>query len=102
MPSEIPDKLWIHCTIENTGFSSERRFEVSLGSEGKAVGTAYVEYLKNANNQPIEDDEPEYGKSIDGFVQCRVIKRHGATYVIEFPSTDVFHVPAEALEELMA
>ncbi|HEX3659652.1 MAG TPA: hypothetical protein VHV55_27945 [Pirellulales bacterium] len=90
-------KYWIQCTIENTGFSRERQFEVSLPQSGRVVGTAFIEYLRNAESKPIQDDEPPYGTSTSGFVQCRLIKKSGDSYLVEFPSSDVFHVPPEAL-----
>jgi len=89
--------LWMPCTIENSGFSSERRFTVNLGDGGKAVGTAYVEYLLDEQERPIPEGHPPYGQVIRGKVKCRVIKRDGEKVYIEFPGTDVFHVPSEAL-----
>jgi hypothetical protein len=98
--TDSTNRVWISCTIENTGFSSERRFEAPLGSSGKAVGTAFIEYLTDENGNPLQEGEPSYGQTINGSVQCRIIKKSGDTFYIEFPSTDVFHVPAEAFDEL--
>lgn len=90
--------FWIPCTIENGGFSSERRFEVDLKSDsGKIVGTAYIEYLQNSDRKPLSEDEPAYATTITGFVKCRVVKREEDTVFLEFPGTDIFHVPQEAL-----
>jgi hypothetical protein len=89
---------WIPCKIENSGFSGERRFEVDLPDGGRAVGTAPVQYLRTADRRGIEDGNPTYGETIKGFVQCRVIREVNSNDVlVEFPSSDVFHVPAEAL-----
>ena len=88
---------WAHCKIENSGFSSERRFEMSLPDGGKIVGAAYIDYLRTTDNKPIGEDWPAYGQTEDGFVQCRVVKQEGSTAWVEFPGTEIFHVPREAL-----
>lgn len=94
------DIIWMPCTIENSGFPSERRFEVTLPEGGgKVVGVAYIEYLQHQDHTPIQDGEPPYNQTLDGFVQCRVIKRELDRVHIEFPGTDVFHVPQKALDE---
>ena len=91
---------WIPCKIENTGFDSERRFEVDLPGDGKVVGTAYIEYLRDCNHEPIEEGEPPYGKETRGYVMCRVVKQIENLVHVELPGTNVFHVPREALEAI--
>lgn len=89
---------WFPCTIENTGFSSERRFEVELPKGGgKVVGIAYIDYLKNDKGEPLREGTPQVGQEIKGFVQCRLLRQQGDVAQIEFPGTDVIHVPQEAL-----
>jgi len=96
----IMEYVWMPCTIENTGFNSERRFEVDLPEDGgKIVGTAYVEYLQDSSGNVLTDQVPPYGQTSDGFVKCRIVKRQGDSALIEFPGTEVFHVPQEALNE---
>lgn len=91
---------WIKCSIENSGFSGERRFEVDLQDGGRAVGTASVKYLRSSDHAPLDEDVPPYGESSGGWVQCRVIREESpGVLLVEFPSADVFHVPAEALVE---
>ncbi len=88
---------WLPCSIENTGFSSERRYECELPEgAGRIVGTAYVEYLRDAQENELTDEMPSYGQSISGFVQCRV-RDKGDRVILEFPGSDVFHVPKDAL-----
>jgi hypothetical protein len=89
--------FWVPCTIENSGFSSERRFEVELPTNGKVVGAAYIEYFKDQDQQSLREGHPPYGQTVNGFVRCRLIRRHGDSMLIEFPGTDVFHVGQEAL-----
>jgi hypothetical protein len=90
---------WIQCIIENSGFSGERRFEVNLHDGGRAVGTASINYLRASNNAPLDEDVPPYGESAAGWVRCRVIREDQGGVLVEFPSADVFHVPADALAE---
>ena len=90
--------FWVPCTIENSGFSSERRFEVELPANGgRIVGAAYIEHFMDENKKRLAEGHPPYGQTIDGFVRCRVIRRQGDSMLIEFPGTEVFHVPQEAL-----
>lgn len=92
--------VWMPCTIENTGFSSERRFEVDLPhNSGRIVGTAYVEYLQDLHGSPLGDDVPAYGEAATGLVKCRVIKKQGDMAFVEFPGTEIFHVSQDALNE---
>lgn len=88
---------WVSCTIENSGFDSERRFEVNLGGDGLIVGTAYVGYLRHKDGRQVEEGEPPYEQKIEGEVQCRVLRREGKTLFVAFPGTEVFHVPQEAI-----
>ncbi len=91
------DYRWAPCTIENTGFSSERRFEVKLADGKKVVGAAYIEYFQDGNKQPLPQGHPPFGQVIKGFVKCRLISREGSMASIEFPGTDVFQVSQETL-----
>ena len=91
---------WVPCIIENAGFSSERRFEVDLPADGgRIVGAAYIEHFRDAENRPLPEGQPPYGKKMHGFVKCRILRREGDKMVVEFPGTDIFHVPPEALAE---
>ena len=92
------DTQWIPCQIENTGFSGERRFEVTFPEMSKAVGTASVQYFQTTKGEKIQDEFPAYGESASGRIQCRVLRRfEDGSLAVEFPSSDVFHVPFEAL-----
>lgn len=91
------NNMWVACKIENSGFSSERRFEVGLADGGKVVGTAYIEYLRDANKRELGENVPPYGETMNGVVQCRVIRQEEEGALVEFPGTDLFHVPREAL-----
>jgi hypothetical protein len=91
---------WVPCTIENAGFSSERRFEVDLPANGgRIVGAAYIEHFRDGAKNPLHDGQPPYGTKLQGFVKCRILRREGDGVLIEFPGTDHFHVPSQALEE---
>jgi hypothetical protein len=91
---------WVPCTIENAGFASERRFEVDLPQgDGRVVGAADVEHFRSDQRQPLPEGQPPYGQSMKGFVRCRVLRREQDKLFIEFPGTEVFHVPKEALSE---
>jgi hypothetical protein len=94
------ETLWIPCTIENAGFSGERRYEVELGEQGKVVGVADVQYLQTEAGDKLGDDIPPYGETIKGRVECRATRRPDDTYNVEFPGSDIFHVPKEALTSL--
>ncbi len=92
--------FWVPSTIENSGFSSERKFEVDLPANGgRIVGAAYIEHFQDGNRNPLPEGQPPYGQKLDGFVRCRVIRRQGEKLLVEFPGTEVFHVPPEALTE---
>ena len=89
---------WVPCLIENSGFTSERKYEVDLpGGNGKLVGTAYIDYLRDSENDELCEDFPPYGETVKGFVLCRIIKKTEKGLLVEFPGSDVFHVPPEAL-----
>lgn len=89
----------IPCRIERGGFSSERTFEISLPRGDVLAGTANVQYLLDAKRQPLEENIPEHGKVIDGFVRCRVVKKEAdGGVIIEVPSADLIRVPAGELE----
>lgn len=90
--------MWVPCKIENSGFPSERRFEVDLpGNGGRVVGTAYIAYLQDHSGNSLTEDVPAYGESTAGKVQCRIVGQKGESMLVEFPGTDVFHVPSQAL-----
>ena len=94
----MPEYFLIACEIDRGGFSSERTFEIELPEQGKLVGTAYVEYLLDENGQPLDEDTPQFGDPIKGFVKCRKIRDGDAeTVLIEVPSADVVHVSADSL-----
>ncbi|MEX2118774.1 MAG: hypothetical protein WD847_04115 [Pirellulales bacterium] len=91
--------VWMPCNIENSGFSSERRFEVDLPDGKRISGTAYIEYLQDSEGNPLGDNIPTAGEAAPGFVKCRVVKEVGESAYVEFPGTEVFHVPQEAIRE---
>jgi hypothetical protein len=89
----------IRCTIERGGFSSERTFQIKT-DEGQLIGTADVEHLRDQYKHKLSDDEPPLGTSIDGFVKCRLIRMIDKnSALVDLPSTDVAHVPADELLE---
>lgn len=95
--NKMAETQWIACTIENNGFSGERRFEVELKGQGKIVGVGSIQYLRDSENKPLPDDVPPYGQTVNGFVQYRILRQRDGKYVVEFPGSEIFHVPAEAL-----
>lgn len=96
-----PRFFHIRCTIERGGFSSERTFEVETSDGGKLVGSADIRYLCDENKNPLDDDEPPFGQRISGFVKCRWIRPiDNQNVLIDLPSADVIHVPADELHEL--
>jgi len=91
---------WMPCKIENSGFSSERRFEVDLpGDGGRVVGAAYIEHFRDRDKKELSEGHPPYGQVMTGFVRCRIMRRSADKASIEFPGTEVFHVPFEAIAD---
>ena len=90
---------WIPCIIENSGFSSERRFRIQIDNE-EIVGPAYLDYLRREDRTKVPEDEPIGNGCIRGFVACRIVKREGDSVLIEVPSTDVISVPEDALSSV--
>ena len=97
---------YMACQIERGAFTNERTFEIELSdritfqgeSEGKLIGTAQASHLRTSIKQRLEEDEPPYGETIDGFVRCRVIRELSDQRVlVEVPSADVIHVSKESL-----
>jgi hypothetical protein len=97
---------YIACQIERGAFTNERTFEVPLSanvtyegsSDGKLVGTAHFDYLRDKNKKPLGDEEPSYGETIEGFVVCRRIRELGKGFLlVELPSADVIHVAESSL-----
>ena len=94
----MPRSEFVPCTIERSAFSTERTFRVELHDNGSLVGTANVLYLRDASQQPLDRDTPALGETLDGFVQCRVVGVPGdGTILIELPSAEVIHIPADDL-----
>jgi hypothetical protein len=88
--------FFVPCRIERGGFSSERTF--SLDREDHTLsGTANVRYLRDANGQPLGDEQPPFGQEIAGFVQCRRIKAEDDRVFVEVPSTDLIALPKGSL-----
>ena len=94
------DTFFMRCKIGHGGFSSERRFEIELPGGENLVGTAYVEYLVDSDKKPLPEDEPAYGKEIDGFVKCRKIRVDGDRILVEVPSADILRVTENELEPM--
>lgn len=90
---------FIPCAIERGGFSSERTFEIDTNDGGKLVGTANVEYLRTESRRSLNDDTPEYGEIIKGFVACRQIEgaERDGMILVEVPSADMIYVSSEDL-----
>lgn len=97
---------YIGCEIERGAFTNERTFEIQLSNqityqgdqEGKLVGTAHASHLRTSAKQPLDEDDPRYGETIEGFVQCRVIRELPKERVlVEVPSADVIHVSRDSL-----
>lgn len=88
--------FWIPCKIERGGFSSERTFEIDT-PEGKLVGTAFVDHLRNKQRKPLDETMPAAGNQIEGFVKCRIIRHQDDRVLVEVPSADVVNVPSNDL-----
>jgi len=94
----MSESYFIPCLIERGGFSSERTFEIDTHEGGKLVGTANIEYLRTASKTTLDEGSPEYGEQISGFVKCRKVHNIDEQNVlVEVPSADVIHVPADSL-----
>jgi len=97
---------YIVCRIERGAFTTERTFEIELSErirygkavEGRLVGTAHLSHLRDAQKQALTEDDPAYGETIKGYVQCRAIRDlPDESVVVEVPSADVIHVSREEL-----
>jgi hypothetical protein len=95
---------FIACKITRGGFSSERVFEIDVSGRA-VVGMAHVDFVRKDDGSPI-GDEPPPGATIEGYVQCRVIKRTGDDVVlVELPSGELVPVSEGSLtpaDELQA
>ena len=98
--------FYIACRIERGAFTNERTFEIELSDrityrgerEGKLVGTAHASHLRTPERKPFTEDEPPYGETVEGFVQCRIIRELPTGWVlVEVPSADVIHVSKDSL-----
>ncbi|MGD0899407.1 MAG: hypothetical protein ABR915_16340 [Thermoguttaceae bacterium] len=96
----------IGCKIERGAFTNERTFTLELsprltyegGNEGRLVGTAHFEYLRDENKKPLSPDDPPYGITIEGFVLCRTIRElKDGWIVVEVPSADIIHISMDDL-----
>jgi hypothetical protein len=89
---------FVPCRIARGGFSSERTFFIDVeGEERVLCGTAHLDYLRDADRQPIGDEQPLPGEEISGFVQCREIESADGRVVVEVPSTDLLEMPRDNL-----
>lgn len=97
---------YIACQIERGAFTNERTFEIELSDHityqgeqaGKLIGTAHASHLRTSERQPLSEDDPLYGETIEGFVQCRIIRELPEEWVlVEVPSADVIHVSKDSL-----
>jgi hypothetical protein len=104
--SQMPNFYYIACQIERGAFTNERTFEIELSDNithqgernGIMVGTAHASHLRTSQRQGLGEDEPSYGQTIDGFVQCRIIRELPSGWVlVEVPSADVIHVSKDSL-----
>lgn len=94
----VNEKMWVACTIENSGFSGERKFEVILLDGRTVEGVASVEYLRSEYGGPLLPEFPLSGETVNGLVQCRVLRQENdGTAVVTFPGTDLLYVPKEVL-----
>lgn len=103
----MADRYYIACTIEHGAFTNERVFEIALSDKirtyegeqsGRLVGTAHTEHLLDQGKKPLDEDQPGYGSTIEGFVLCRKLRELSAGWVIvEVPSADVIHVSQDSL-----
>ena len=101
------DLYYIACTIEHGAFTKERVFDIQLSEKirtydgtigGKLVGTAHTDHLRDRYKQRLQEDEPGFGNSVEGFVLCRKLRELDEGWVIvEVPSADVIHVSEDAL-----
>jgi len=95
----------VPCKIERGAFTQERTFHISLSDdivfegehEGELIGTAHLDYLRNAENRSLGEDDPPYGEVIDGYVTGRKIRQLGDRVLVEVPSADVIHVSPDSL-----
>jgi len=98
----------IECTIERGAFTNERTFQIPLSdavtthdgrTDGQLVGTAHRDHLRDANKQPLDEDSPSYGTTMDGLVLCRKLSDlPDGRALVEVPSADIIFVPKDALD----
>ncbi len=104
----MADYYYIACTIEHGAFTNERVFEIALSDKikthngeddsGKLVGTAHTDHLRDADENPLQEDQPGYGNTIEGFVLCHKLKELSNGWaIVEVPSADVIHVSGDSL-----
>lgn len=90
---------YLRCKIESGGFSSERTFEIELASGDKVVGAANVQYFRDSECEPLDEETPGYSESIDGYVKCRVIRERDQAAWIDVPGINAVLVPQDAIAE---
>jgi hypothetical protein len=62
------------------------------------VGTAHSDHLRINEREALDEDTPEYGEPIDGYVCCKKIRDLDEDWVlVEVPSADVIHVAVDSL-----
>jgi len=90
----------IPCKIERGGFSSERTFLVDL-SDRQLAGIAHIGHLRDSSRNPLsEENEPDFDEHIDGYVECRIIRKvSNQAILVEFPNSETVIVQEEVFRE---
>lgn len=88
----------IPCKIERGGFSSERTFTIVGADGGKLTGLADVDHLCDVDDNSLGDDEPPEGVVIDGYVNCRLIRKVGTDRaLVDLPGLEPIEILASDL-----
>jgi hypothetical protein len=88
---------WIPCTIRNSGFSHERQFRVNVGN-AESRGVASLQYLRDSDRREVQTTSPFGGGEGDGFVMCRILRRHPEGLAVNLPNSETICVPEDVLQ----
>src|SRR5438067_1833642 len=86
------------CEISRGGFSDERIFKVRI-LKGEYTGVASRRYCWDQNDEPLEEDEPSTGETIQGKVAARVLEVTSAAVLVSVPDGEVVTVNRSQLLE---
>src|SRR5438552_538894 len=95
-----PDRITIACRIARSAFSEERVFYVPLAGGGEHVGAASRQYCFTRKHQPLEEEQPTRGKTMDGRIAAILIREEGDHCLVSLPDGEVVMVRKDQASEL--